>query len=127
MEAFVQAYRTGLPPLPPSLFAEPMEGGPARVLAPNVAVGPRPAGREFGAVLQQRGVRGIVYVGPADAASRADRGIAESIDLAWKTVGATAAEVRAATAQGGPWYVYGPGLGAILAELDRQMDPGVPQ
>jgi hypothetical protein len=127
VEAFVQAYRTGLPPLPPSLFAEPMEGGPARVLAPNVAVGPRPTGREFGAVLQQRGVRGIVYVGAADAATREDRRIAESIDLAWKTVGATAAEVRAATGQGGPWYVYGPGLAAILAELDRQMDPGVPE
>jgi protein tyrosine phosphatase (PTP) superfamily phosphohydrolase (DUF442 family) len=126
VEAFVQAYRTGLPPLPPSLFAEPMEGGPARVLAPNVAAGPRPTGREFGAYLQQRGVRGIVYVGPADAASRGDREIAKSIDLAWKTVDATAAEVRAATGQGGPWYVYGPGLGPILAELDRQLDPGVP-
>ena len=126
VEAFVQAYRTGLPPLPPSLFAEPMEGGPARVLAPNLAAGPRPTGREFGAYLQQRGVRGIVYVGPADAAARGDRGIAESIGLAWKTVGATAAEVRAVTGQGGPWYVYGPGLGAILAELDRQLDPGVP-
>ncbi|HEY0021830.1 MAG TPA: hypothetical protein VGB24_02940 [Longimicrobium sp.] len=126
VEAFVQAYRTGLPPLPPSLFAEPMEGGPVRVLAPNVAVGPRPTGREFGAYLQQRGVRGIVHAGTADAASRADRAIAESIGLTWKAGGATAAEVRAATAQGGPWYVYGPGLGAIQAELDRQMDPGVP-
>jgi protein tyrosine phosphatase (PTP) superfamily phosphohydrolase (DUF442 family) len=126
VEAFVQAYRTDLPPLPPSLFAEPMEGGPARVLAPNVAVGPRPTGREFGAYLQQRGVRGIVYVGTADAAARADRSIAESIDLAWKPVGAGAGEVRAATGQGGPWYVYGPGLGAIQGELDRQMDPGVP-
>lgn len=37
--------------------------------------------RECGAVLQQRGVRGIVYVGPADAAARADRGAGTSRGL----------------------------------------------
>lgn len=125
VEAFVQAYRTGLPPLPPSLFAEPMEGGPVRVLAPNLAAGPRPTGREFGAYLRQRGVRGIIFVGAGGAGE--DRRIARSIALAWKASGATAQEVRAAAGQGGPWYVYGPGLQGILAELDRQLDPAVPE
>jgi hypothetical protein len=127
VEAFVQAYRSGLPPLPPSLFLEPLRGGPARVLGVNVAAGPRPAGPEWGSYLQQRGVRGVLYVGPVDAAARQDREIARSIGLGWSAAGGTAAEVLTAVASGGPWYVYGSGLQALLPELDRRLDPGVPE
>ncbi|HEX2076469.1 MAG TPA: hypothetical protein VHG08_02135 [Longimicrobium sp.] len=126
VEAFVQAYASGLPPLPPSLFAEPMQRGQPRVLGVNVAAGPRPAGPEWGSFLQRRGVRGIVYVGAADAAAREDRGSAESVSFAWRMAGGSADEVLAIVRQGGPWYVYGPGLAAILPALDARLDPGVP-
>ncbi|MDX1390076.1 MAG: hypothetical protein R3344_12855, partial [Acidobacteriota bacterium] len=61
-EADIQAHRSGLPPLPPSLFVEPMSDGTAAVVAPNVAIGPRPAPNEFGAYLFPRGVRGVVFL-----------------------------------------------------------------
>ncbi|HEX8213589.1 MAG TPA: hypothetical protein VF584_25695 [Longimicrobium sp.] len=125
-EAFVQAWRTGLPPLPPSLYAEPMRGGAARVLGANVAAGPRPAPNEFGAYLHQRGVRGIVYLGPSGTPeARADAEVARSAGLAWHSA-APGPRLDALIAAGGPWYLYGPSLAAALPALDARLDPGVP-
>ncbi|HEY0154241.1 MAG TPA: hypothetical protein VGB92_19675 [Longimicrobium sp.] len=125
-EAFVQAWRTGLPPLPPSLFAEPMRGGAARVLGANVAAGPRPAPNEFGAYLHRRGVRGIVYLGPAGSSeARADAEVARSAGLAWHALN-PGPRLDALIAAGGPWYLYGPSLAAGLPALDGRLDPGVP-
>ncbi|MBD0319516.1 MAG: hypothetical protein ICV87_04230 [Gemmatimonadetes bacterium] len=107
-EAFVAAYRTGLPPLPPSLFVEPMRGGSVRVTGTNVARGPRPTGPEFGGYLRQRGVRGIVYVGTGEPAG--DRAVAESIGLRWRSVAEPGPELDRIVAAGGPWYLYGPAL-----------------
>lgn len=107
-EAFVAAYRTGLPPLPPSLFVEPLKGGSVRVTKTNVAQGPRPTGPEFGGYLRQRGVRGIVYVGTR--APDGDRSVAESIGLRWRSVAAPGPELDRMVAAGGPWYLYGPAL-----------------
>jgi hypothetical protein len=71
-EAFAASYRTDLPAVSSRYFEEPMAGGTARVLAPNVVLGPRPAGPEFGSYLGVRGIRSIAYVG--DSARRRPAG-----------------------------------------------------
>ena len=126
-EAFVQAYRSGLPPLPPSLFLEPMEAGRARVIGVNVAAGPRPAPREFGAYLYARGVRGVVFVGPAGTGeARAGRSAAGAARIQWRTVPGAGPELDGIISRGGPWYLYGPGLSTVLPALEGRLDPGVP-
>jgi protein tyrosine phosphatase (PTP) superfamily phosphohydrolase (DUF442 family) len=118
-EAFTLAYRTGLPTVAPSSFDEPMLGGQARVVAPNVVLGPRPAGPEFGTYLRARGIRGVVFVGDGsreDAAN--DRVVAErEADLEFRAVPAEVGRVAALVAVDGPWYVYGPGVGQVQQGL----------
>lgn len=127
VQAFAQAYASDLPPLPPALFAEPMERGEVVIAGVNVALGPRPAGREFGGYLGQRGVRGIVYLGgPGDAAAREDRRIVESAGLRWHTRTAADSTLLESISTGGPWYLYGPGLAPARAELERRFDPALP-
>lgn len=126
-EAFIQAYRTGLPPLPPSLFREPMKGGAVRVLGANVAAGPRPSGPEFGGYLHRRGVRGIIFLGSSDTpGARREREIAESVHLQWHTISGPGPELDSVITRGGPWYLYGPALERTAPVLDARLDPGVP-
>lgn len=126
-EAFVQAYRTGLPPLPPTLFQEPMQRGAPRVLGANVAVGPRPAGAELGGYLWPRGVREVVYLGsPESPDARRDRETAASTGLRWRAAPAAGEALHRLLSRGGPWYLYGPGLAALEPELERRLDPGLP-
>ena len=126
-EAFVQAFRSGQPPLPPTLFAEPLAAGPAEVVAPNVAVGPRPAGREFGAVLHRRGVRSFVFAGPANhPAALEDSNVCDEAGLDWHQVtdaGSLADLVR----DGGPWFVYGPLAATARPTLLAELGPAAPQ
>jgi hypothetical protein len=119
-EAFLTAYKTGLAPVSPASFEEQMAGGLARVLAPNVVVGPRPAGPEFGSFLRARGVRSIVYVGDATREeAKKDRIVAErEAGLAFHIVPADAARLAALVAIDGPWYIYGPELGQVQSQLD---------
>lgn len=127
VEAFVQAYRTGLPPLPPSLFVEPMRAGAVRILGVNVAAGPRPTGPEFGAYLQQRGVRGVLFVGTAGAPGASeDRAVARSIGLSWQAFTPDAAPLLDKVRRGGPWYLYGPDLALVEPQLAAHLDPAVP-
>ena len=123
-EAFVQAYRTDLPPLPPALFGEPMQGGPVRVVGVNVAVGPLPAGPEMGGYLRPRGLRGVVFLGPEghSEAVRARRS-AELAGLRWVRMDGGGPALLELLSRGGPWYVFGPGLAAARAELEARLDP----
>jgi hypothetical protein len=118
-EAFALAYRTGLPAVAPSSFDEPMLGGQAQVLAPNVVIGPRPSGPEFGTYLYARGIRGVVFVGDGDREDAAhDRVVAErEADLEFRAVPAEVGRVAAMVAVDGPWYVYGPGVGQVQKDL----------
>ncbi len=114
-QGFAAAYRSGVPALAPTLWTEPLEAGPARVVAPGVAVGPAPTGREFGAVLKRRGLRGVVFVSTGD-----EQPNLEALDLAelpWVRVRPDAMALRRAVQSGGPWYVYGPGLDRRLTQV----------
>ncbi len=124
---FMQAFLSGRPPLPPSLFSTPMEGGAVEVVAPNIAVGPRPTPSEFGAYLVPRGVREFVYVGdPDDPAAREDADVAADHDLSWRAWdGADEGFLRAAR-EDGPWYLYGPGAAATIPVVAGRHGPAVP-
>ena len=119
-QAFAAAYTADLPAVSPRYFEETMAAGVATVHAPNVVLGPRPAGPEFGSYLLARGIRSVVYVGSADdAAAVHDRGVAVGeAGLEWSNLPADARRIAARVAVDGPWYVYGPELGSIRNELE---------
>ncbi len=118
-ESFMMAYRSGLPPVSISSFDTEMVRGRPRVVAPNVVVGPRPGGPEFGSFLRARGIRSIVYVGDsAHDDARHDRTVAEQeAGLAFYTIPSDAGRISALVSVDGPWYVYGPGLEQLQSEL----------
>jgi hypothetical protein len=99
VEAFVQAYRTGRAPLPPSLFREPLSGGAIRSVRVNVVYGPEPTQAEVEGFLRPRGIRGLVRYGAGAAPTSGD-----GLQRASAT---TPDELRSTVATGGPWYVYG--------------------
>ena len=113
-------------PLPPSLFSESMAGGRADVIAPNVAVGPRPRPGEFAYYLPRRGVRAFVYLGDAeDEAAVADRMLCEAEGCNWRTISEPSALLEL-LASGGPWYLYGPKLSAFQPLIAEAMGPAIP-
>jgi phytol kinase len=127
-EALLQAHRSGLPPLPPSLFLEPMERGIATVVAPNVAVGPHPAPNEFGAYLHRVGVRGIVYLGSADdPGTQVDRDACRIAGLPWEAFEGEVDALIDQLADGGPWYLYGPSLSAARGAISARLGPAIPE
>jgi protein tyrosine phosphatase (PTP) superfamily phosphohydrolase (DUF442 family) len=126
-EAFLQAYMAHVPPLPPSLFQEPMAGGDVTVVAPNIAVGPRPTLSEFSSYLHPRGVRGIVYVGEAGAPdARKDQAAAQAADLEWQAFRSDDPSLFETIKSGGPWYVYGPEQSVVQQQIADQLGPAIP-
>ncbi len=127
MEAFLQAFRSDLPPLPPALFAEPLARGRVVLAAPNVALGPEPKSREF-ALLRDRGVREFVFLGDADSEAAVDgRRAAEEEQLTFRVAPADSAEVDRLIRDGGPWYLYGPGLRARQPDWIATLGPAMPE
>jgi hypothetical protein len=125
-EAFVQALHSGLPPLPPALFNEPLVRGRARVIAPNVALGPRPRQDEFAGTLHRRGLRRFVYLGDAqDAEARQDAKICREAGLGWRAL-SDESELLEVLAKGGPWYLYGPRAQDLGPGVARTLGPALP-
>jgi len=140
-EGFVQAYRSGRPPLPPALFRRPLAEGAVEVVAPHVAVGPRPDRDEFAGVLARRGVTDVLRLdgdaagsaGRADHArraarnDRADREAAAAAGLRWEAIeGATSAVVVRRLGRGGPFYIYGDEPAGLRAAIGARFGPAVP-
>ncbi len=126
-EAFLQAFRSNLPPLPPSLFVEPMGQVQVSVLAPNVAAGPRPLGPDFGAYLFPRGIRELIFLGDAASkAAREDHAIAEMVGMGWRAVAADDPNLSETLSTGGPWYVYGSEPDAVQPLLRAGLGPAIP-
>lgn len=122
-QAFLQAWVTGKPPVPTQYFETPMRGGQARVVAPNVVVGPAPQGTEW-ARIHGRGVRTVVYAGGARIGD-AQRAAAVAAGLEVKAE-ASADQVVELLATGGPYYVFGP-LEETVGELaEKRFGPAVP-
>ncbi|HIF99370.1 MAG TPA: hypothetical protein EYQ54_20500 [Myxococcales bacterium] len=125
-EAFVQALHSGLPPLPPALFNEPLARGRARVIAPNVALGPRPRQDEFAGTLHRRGLRKFVYLGDTqDAEARQDEKICLGRGLGWRAL-SDASELLEVLSEGGPWYLYGPRAQDLGPWVAQTLGPALP-
>jgi phytol kinase len=127
-EAFLMALRADRAPLPPSGFDEPMATGErVRVLAPHVAAGPRPQPGEFGSFLARRGVRRVVYLGdPTSAEAREDRRHASIASVEFHALDPGDGDLDRLLEEEGPWYVYGPGLGAAEGRMAAAQGPAVP-
>lgn len=115
--AFIEAWRGGQPPLLPTLQTTKLDGGSVSLLNSFVALGPRPAGREFGAVLERAGVRRFICVGKGTAACASDAALCREHDLAFTAVGHSPEELIVALRSGGPYYVYGTDETALRAAL----------
>ncbi len=127
-EGMLQAYRSNLPPLPPSLFRDSLSAGKAEVIAPNIAVGPRPVPREFGGLLYNRGVRRYLFLGQPDSTVlHADSVISRRRGIPWQSWrGSNRQLFRLLEANPGPWYLYGPNLNPLLPALKAYFGPPIP-
>jgi len=124
-DAFRLAFAAGVPPIPPGMFDEPLQGGRARIVGVNVVVGSRPSGPEFGTVLFVRGIRSVMYLGDAARAdARSDKIIVESeTRMRWRALDPDSKVLLRTLSQGGPWYVYGPGLGVAQRRIEERFGP----
>lgn len=129
-QAFIQAYRSDLPPFPPTLFPLALTNGEASLIAPNVLVGPPPTGPEFGGVLILRGVREFIYLGsPEDSTALKDKTTTQTYDINWRSYSINEQKLSALidTLQyNGPWYLYGPELETAHDTLANQLGPATP-
>ena len=121
-ESFRLAYHTGLPSVAPAGFADSLLAGHAQVVGANVVLGPRPTRVELGAFLAPRGIRGILFVGdPSRPEVDEDRRVAiNEAKLEWRALAPDSPRLIDTLAAGGPWYVYGPGLGAVQRRIQRR-------
>jgi phytol kinase len=127
-EAFLQAWRSGLPPLPPALFSAPMAEGDVRIVAPNVAVGPRPRPQEMALYLVPRGVRDVARVGAAPAEETGpDSRAVEEAGLGWHTLESDGDAVIDLVSADGPWYLYGPDAPAVSERIAARLGPAIPE
>ncbi len=126
-EAFEQAYRSGKPPLPPTLFRDSLPKRRMEIIAPNAAAGPAPGDEAFVTYLRLRGVRSCIYLEEGkNASSRNERRIVENAGLSFEVLGDTS-ELFEALASGGPYYVYGGGIEALKQSLLSRSTTGVPE
>lgn len=127
-EALLQAFRSDRPPLPPSVFIEPMSAGRVEVLAPDVAAGPRPTPSEFGGYLSLRGVGAFVYLGDdEDPPAREDAAVARGHGLTWTSWDGRGDPPWEMEVDAGPWYLYGPGLEAVGPTVVAARGPAIPE
>jgi hypothetical protein len=119
MSGFILSYLTNLPSLPKGLFkSESMTGGKVSVIAPNIAIGPRPSDNEFSQYLQPRGIRSIAYMGPCNGDDyNIDIQHAHSINMTWICFPASDELLYKTLSANGPWYVYGPDLAQVQTDL----------
>lgn len=117
--AFRDAYVADVPPLLLSGPAQSLTGGVPAMIAPNLLAGPRPSGREFGAVLRRAGVRRVLYIGDRSELVLRDSVIAANAGLVFTVLPALVdGPSKEQLKVGGPWYIYGPG-----ADTLRQAGP----
>ncbi len=125
-DVFRMAYASGLPPIPDGLFDEPMQGGQASIVGVNVVIGPRPAGPEFSTSLYTGGIRSVIYLGDGSRpGARDDRVVVENeTSMSWRAMNPDAKSLLETLARGGPWYVYGPGLGVVQERIEGAVPAG---
>lgn len=126
-EAVIQAYRSNRPPLPPSLFLLPIKNGNVQVVAPNIAIGPRPDGPEFGGELWRRGIRKYLCLSTTvNADIRLDSVVTHRHGIWWQRFHGRSAELLKILASDGPWYLYGPDVAKFRPIIEHDFGPAIP-
>lgn len=126
-EAFMIAYRTGRPPLSPTMFREPLKAGKADVIAPHVAVGPKPDGPEFGTFLRPRGVRSVLYIGdPASPDVKSGKFACEEARIPYAVFSGMEDDLLKRLSGGGPYYLYGAGAASYRPLITGRFGPPLP-
>ncbi|MGK2855688.1 MAG: hypothetical protein ACSLFQ_00635 [Thermoanaerobaculia bacterium] len=122
-EAVLIAQRTGLPPLPPSMWRTKMQNGATEVIAPHIAIGPKPTAAEFAEPLQTRGVRTALFVGDSIGETLPEKAAATQAGIELRVAPADSAAVLELVQSGGPYYLYGPGLAAVRDAIVKRYAP----
>lgn len=104
------AHRTGLPPLPPSMWDSAMANGQPEVIAPHVAIGPSPTESEFPGFLRTRGIWSAIFIGEAGRDASAESAAATEAGIEWRVGAPDPTQILEMLKSGGPYYLYGPGL-----------------
>ncbi len=129
-EALKQSFYLSKPPLPPSLLQSlSLQRGTPQVLAPNVAIGPRPTEQEFLTTLPNVGVQGFIYVGyPDDREAKSDKEFLTKHQKFWLSLDPELNSFYEFIINDGPWYIYGPGLTLdVVDRIGRKVGPSVPK
>ena len=128
MSAFIMSYLTNLPAIPKILFSnEKMQGGTAKILAPNVVIGPQPDSSEFSGYLKTRGIHNVGFIGPCSGVEyNRDMNLATMAGLEWICLQAKDVNMYQVLVNGGPWYVYGPDLPTVSTELTQRLSVLIP-
>lgn len=121
-QAFLQAYLSGEPPLPPAIFGT--MDVPISVVAPNVAVGPVLSGRDWKRI-RGRGVRVVVFIGATDMTA-SSREASTTAGLEIRSVDDVGSLVEM-VASGGPYYVCGPDLESARQRIESTHGPAIPR
>ena len=108
IQALITALRAGVPPAVPALLERRLRQGQVQVVAPNVAIGPRPTAPEFLDPLRAGGIRSFIYLGDSDSIeAQVDAAVAKQAGLAWQVMDTDSELVLSKIRFGGPYYVYG--------------------
>jgi len=127
-EGFVQAWRTGRPPLPLSLLRAPLAGGALIPLAPHAAIGPTPEPEEFDEGIARRGVRVVIRLGGGDEKKIAlERKAAKAAGMRWERIDRPdLPALLERLSQGGPFYLYGAEPAGLADAMRARFGPPSP-
>jgi len=124
IDSFIQSYLYDKPSLPFRSFAVPMTNGYAEVIAPDVAIGPNPDGREFRMYLYENGIRRILYLGNDQTEeAQIERNHAIANRILWYASEGNVSDIKTIVSRPGPWYIYGPNLNSSKQELRSELGP----
>jgi len=124
IDSFIQSYLYDKPSLPFRSFAAPMTNGYAEVIAPDVAIGPTPDGREFRMYLYENGIRRILYLGNDQTEeAQIERNHAIANRILWYASEGNVSDIKTIVSRPGPWYIYGPNLNSSKQELRSELGP----
>ena len=127
-QAFIQAFMSNRAPLPPGLFIKPLRVGKVEIIAPHIAVGLRPTSLRAWSELHKHGIRRFLFLGDPDSEeARRDSEFTAVAEFDWHVLKPRRRSTLVETLhQGGPWYVYGPGVPDARDRIIREFGPAIP-
>ncbi len=123
MEGFLIAFKADKPPLPVSLFTEPMQAGKVQVVAANIATGPQPTLMDVKNYLIPKGIRDLIYLG--SCANKQYLKLKKSVAMMGVKADCFALNNKGLymkIANDGPWYLFGPTLPDLRLKKEKNTD-----